>query len=299
MPFTRVAGSLAGIAATGAAVVGYATWEARQYTLRRVELPVLPQGAGPLRVLHLSDIHLVPTQRRKLAWLASLADLAPDLVIDTGDNLAHREAVEPLLDALGGLLERPGVFVHGSNDYFEPRPRNPVRYLLPDDGHRHTDVPVLPWRRLTAGFTGAGWLDLTNTRAALEVNGLRLAFAGVDDPHLRFDRLDRVAGPAEPDADARLAVTHAPYLRVLDQFERDGYDAIVAGHTHGGQICLPGGRAVTTNCDLDPARARGLHHHGDAWLHVSAGLGSSPYTRVRLFCRPEATLLTLTPRRAV
>ena len=59
----------------------------------------------------------------------------------------------------------------------------------------------------------------------------------------------------------RLGVAHAPYLRVLDQFARDGYDAVLAGHTHGGQVCLPFVGALTTNCDLDNARAKGVHRH--------------------------------------
>ncbi|MXG89157.1 metallophosphoesterase [Nocardioides flavescens] len=297
-----------GVAATGAALgtalTAYAVWEARQYTLRRVSVPVLPAGARPLRVLHLSDLHLTPGQTRKQEWLAGLATLRPDLVVDTGDNLAHAEAVPVVRDALGTLLDAPGVFVFGSNDYFRPSLRNPVRYLLPDTGKRHTDVPQLPWRELRSTFTDAGWVDLTNRRATVRVGDLTLAFAGVDDPHLSYDRLDEVAGPAETAADVRLGVAHAPYLRVLDQFAADGYDAVLAGHTHGGQVCLPGGRALTTNCDLDPARARGLHRHpadsrpGDpasSWLHVSAGLGTSPYARIRVACRPEATLLTLVP----
>lgn len=298
--FAGLARPLAGCAVAGGALTAYACWEARQYTLREVELPVLPIGSPSLRVLHLSDIHLVPSQRKKLAWVSALAELEPDLVVDTGDNLAHMAAVPPLLDALGGLLDVPGVFVMGSNDYFSPTLRNPFKYLLPDDGRRRTDVPQLPWRDLAAGFTKGGWIDLTNTRAPLEVKGIRISFAGVDDPHLSYDDLAEVAGPADPTADVRLAVAHAPYLRVLDQFTADGYDAILAGHTHGGQVCLPGGRALATNCDLDAARARGLHHHtaggNTAWLHVSAGLGTSPYTRIRIACRPEATLLTLTSR---
>ena len=289
-------------AAAGAGLTAYALWEARQYTLRRVTVPMLPTGARPLRVLHLSDIHLVPSQRRKIDWLSSLAVLQPDLVVNTGDNLAHRQSVPVLAEALGPLLDVPGVFVLGSNDYFSPRPRNPFRYLLPDDGKRHTNVPGLPWRDLVSTFTSAGWHDLTNARASVKAGDLTLAFAGVDDPHLNYDQLSAVAGPADPSADLRVGVAHAPYLRVLDAFARDGYDAILAGHTHGGQVCLPGGRALTTNCDLDAARARGLHRHpadsapGDprsAWLHVSAGLGTSPYARIRVACRPEATLLTL------
>ncbi|MDQ6524790.1 metallophosphoesterase [Nocardioides sp. LHD-245] len=294
--------------ALGAAVTSYALWEARQYTLRRVDLRVLAAGMRPLRVLHLSDLHMTPGQTRKQEWLRGLARLEPDLVVDTGDNLAHRAAVPVVLDSLGGLLERPGVFVHGSNDYFEPGLRNPLGYVLPDNGKRHTATPQLPWRELSAALTGAGWLDLTNRRDRLTVGDTILALAGVDDPHLAYDDLAAVAGPADATADLRLALAHAPYLRVLDRFATDGYDAVLAGHTHGGQVRLPwpgDSRAYATNCDLEPARARGLHRHpadsrpgdpGSAWLHVSAGLGTNPYTRIRIACRPEATLLTLLPR---
>jgi uncharacterized protein len=290
--------------AAGAGLTAYAAWEARQYTLREVTLPVLPVAAPSLRVLHLSDIHMTPHQPRKAEWLRRLAALKPDLVIDTGDNLAHRESVPVVLDALGSLVDVPGVFVFGSNDYYAPSLKNPLRYLLPDDGRRNT-ATSLPWQGLQAAFAEAGWLELTNQRASLDVAGLRIAFAGVDDPHLGYDQLPLVAGPADPSADIRLGVAHAPYLRVLDQFAGDGYDAIIAGHTHGGQVCVPFVGALTTNCDLEPARARGLHRHpadsrdgdpGSAWLHVSAGLGTSPFAQVRLACRPEATLLTLTSR---
>jgi predicted MPP superfamily phosphohydrolase len=303
MPLLPVAGrTLALGTLAGAGFATYAAWEARRYTLRRVTVPLLPAGHAPLKVLHLSDIHMAPDQRAKQEWLRGLADLEPDLVIDTGDNLAHMRAVPVVADALGRLLDVPGVYVLGSNDYYAPGMRNPLRYLLPDDGQRNTSTPQLPWPELKDRFDGAGWLDLTNGFGSLTVRGTSIAFAGVDDPHLEYDDLERVAGPADRAADLRLAVAHAPYLRVLDQFAADGYDAIIAGHTHGGQVCLPGGRALTTNCDLEPARARGLHRHpadsapgdeGSAWLHVSAGLGTNPYVRFRVACRPEATLLTL------
>lgn len=294
-----------GATAAAGALTAYAALEARAFTLRRVSVAALPPGSPSLRVLHLSDIHLTPGQRRKREWLSALAGLEPDLVVNTGDNLAHREAVPAIVSALGRLLDVPGVFVLGSNDYFSPTLRNPIRYLLPDDGRRHTDVPQLPWPELVRQLTGAGWLDLTNRTGTLEVRGVRLAFAGVDDPHLGYDRLDEIAGPADPAADLRLGVAHAPYLRVLDAFAARGYDGILAGHTHGGQVCLPGVGALTTNCDLEPGRAKGLHRHpaasrpgdpGSSWMHVSAGLGTSPYARIRVACRPEATLLTLAPR---
>jgi predicted MPP superfamily phosphohydrolase len=291
---------------TGAVALAYAALvEVRWFVLRRAVVPVLPPGHAAIRVLHLSDLHLTPAQRRKQEWVRGLAALEPDLVVNTGDNLAHLQSVPVVLDALGDLLDVPGVFVFGSNDYFAPSPRNPVRYLLPDNGQRNTHAPKLPHGDLRDGFERRGWIDLTNRADGLTVNGTRLAFTGVDDPHLGYDDLDAVAGTADPSADVRMGVTHAPYLRVLDRFAEDGHEVVLAGHTHGGQLCLPVTGALVTNCDLDTRRAKGLHRHpvdvpsgapGSSWLHVSAGLGTSPYAPVRFCCRPEATLLTLTAR---
>jgi uncharacterized protein len=298
---TSTAGRLAlGLTATAIGCVVYATgFEVRSYRLRRIDVPVLAPGSRPLRVLHVSDLHLTPGQERKKAWLRRLGALEPDLVVNTGDNLAHRLAVPAVLDALGPLLERPGVFVPGSNDYFAPRPTNPARYLLPSDRVIQARGRDLPWKELRDGLTEAGWLDLTNARGSLLVDGRTLAFAGVDDPHLGLDRYADVAGPAD-DADLTIGVAHAPYLRVLDAMTADGYRLLLAGHTHGGQLCVPGWGALVTNCDLEPARAKGLSRHparggpGASWLHVSAGLGTSPYAPLRFACFPEATLLTLT-----
>jgi len=300
----RAAAAAGALAGAGVLGLGWAAGiEARWFALRRVTVPVLPPGHAPLKLLHLSDLHMTPGQRRKQAWVRGLAALRPDLVVSTGDNLAHLRAVPAVIDALGDLLDVPGVFVFGSNDYFAPTMRNPARYLLPDDGRRNTRAPRLPYGDLRDCFERHGWLDLTNRRTDLTVDGTRFAFAGVDDPHLGYDDLAAVAGPADPSADVRMGVTHAPYLRVLDQFARDGYETILAGHTHGGQLCLPGFGALVTNCDLDTGRVKGLHRHPrgagartprSSWLHVSAGLGTSPYAPVRFACRPEATLLTFT-----
>ncbi|MFL6023694.1 MAG: metallophosphoesterase [Marmoricola sp.] len=301
--FTSTPAKVLGVGAlAGAACLAYAAgYEVRNFTVRRVEVPCLPAGAAPIKVLHVSDLHVTPSQTDKLRWISTLADLEPDLVVNTGDNLAHRDAVPPLLKAFGRLRDVPGVFVLGSNDYFAPKPRNPLWYLFPDDGSRNTTTPQLDWKELKLALSG-GWLDLTNATGRLSVKGSTIAFAGVDDPHLEYDDLAGVAGPAPRDADLRLGVAHAPYLRVLDQFAADGYDLTLAGHTHGGQVCLPFKGAIVTNCDLEPARAKGLHRHpadsrpgdpGSSWLHVSAGAGTSPYAQIRFFCRPEATLLTL------
>lgn len=293
-------------ATLAAGVVGaaYAHAESRWFALRRATVHVLPPGSRPLTALHVTDLHLTPRQQSKHDWVRGLAALEPDLVVCTGDNLAHQDSVPTVLSAYGGLLDRPGVFVFGSNDYFAPTPRNPFAYLGRDQGKRQTHSPALPWRDLRDAFVDRGWRDLSNRRDELRVAGSCISFAGVDDPHLKYDDLDAVAGPADPNAEVRIGVTHAPYLRVLDQYAADGYDLTIAGHTHGGQLCLPVKGALVTNCDLDTARAKGLHRHpadsrpgqqGSSWLHVSAGAGTSPYAPVRFCCRPEATLLTLQP----
>lgn len=287
-------------AGVGAAGLGYAAgYEVRAFTLRRYDVPVLPASCMPLRVLHISDLHMTPYQERKRRWVQGLAALEPDLVVSTGDNLAHTDAVPTVLDALGPLLDTPGVFVLGSNDYYAPILKNPARYLMPSGQTRTVGEPTLPWKDLRSGFVDRGWLDLTNTRDSLTVVGTRLDFVGVDDPHLERDDLAAVAGTADDTAALTLGVAHAPYLRVLNQFTADGCGLLLAGHTHGGQLALPFRGAVVTNCDLDTRRARGLsqyrYQERTAWLHVSAGLGTSPYAPVRFCCRPEASLLTLRP----
>src|SRR4051812_27511832 len=192
----------------GVAGVGYAAGiEVRAFTVRRVDVPVLAPGSRPIRVLHVSDLHLTPHQAHKLAWIESLARLEPDLVVNTGDNIAHADSIQPHMDAFGPLRDLPGVFVFGSNDYFSPTLRNPVRYLLPDDGPRNVHTPQLPWKDLRAELVDAGWLDLTNGSGRLTVCGSDLAFVGVDDPHLGYDDLAAVAGPAPEDADLRVGVT--------------------------------------------------------------------------------------------
>ena len=278
----------------GLAGLGYAAGiECNAFTLRRYDVPVLPPGSRPLRVLHVSDVHMTPAQRRKQQWLSSLAELRPDLVVNTGDNLSAKLGVPATLAAFEAFAGIPGVFVLGSNDYYAPKPKNPFKYFFPN--HKRVAGDPNPWRDLVAGFAGLGWTDLTNRRASVVAGGRTIDVVGVDDPHLRRDDESVAAQPADPAADLRLALVHAPEPRVLDRYAAGGYQLLMSGHTHGGQLRVPGYGALVTNCGLDRARARGLSRYGDAWLHVSAGLGTSPYAPVRFACLPEATLLTLVP----
>ncbi|MET8349546.1 MULTISPECIES: metallophosphoesterase [unclassified Micromonospora] len=287
----------AGTAAVGAATLAYASLvERNMFTLRRYDVPMLPADAEPLRVLHLSDLHMMPDQARKQRWVASLAALDPDLVVVTGDNMAHPGAVPGVLRALQPLLDYPGAFVFGSNDYTGPVWKNPFTYFLPD--REYTDGVDLPYEELRQVFTGAGWLDLNNARTMLKAGGRQIDLVGVDDPHIERDDYGAVDGRVSSSADLSIALAHSPEPRVLDRMAADGFGLLLAGHTHGGQVCVPGVGALVTNCGLPRSMARGLHRWpgSDSWLHVSAGLGTHPTAPVRFACPPEATILTLIPR---
>jgi predicted MPP superfamily phosphohydrolase len=288
-------------ALVGAAGIGYASViERNWFALRRLEIPALGAGAAPLRILHISDVHLTPARHRLMSWLRTLDALEPDLVVNTGDSIAHPEAVGPLLTSLGPLLQRPGVFVFGSNDLYAPKPRNPARYLWRTSADEYaSDVDDLPWEELGGGLESAGWFNANNRRSRLKVGDHDVEVAGVHDAHIARDRYDDVAGVADPAADLRLGVLHSPEPAVLDRFAADGFGLLLAGHTHGGQVRLPGTGPLVTNCGLPRRLASGLHRYpgtgadSEPWLHVSAGLGTSPYAPLRFCCRPEATLLTL------
>lgn len=265
------------------------------YRLREATLPVLPLGHSAIRILHFSDLHLTPKRRKEIADIKSFAALRPDLVISTGDFLADKDAVPVVLEALGGLLKLPGVFVFGSNDYYEPQIKNPFSYLLKDHGKRILG-DKLPYEELRGGLTEFGWKDLNHHRATLKINNTAIEFRGTDDAHLELDNYSLVAGEPK-DCDLAIGVTHAPYLRILEAMSADQLDVIFAGHTHGGQVRLPwfgGSKALTTNCDLPNSRARGISRVGDEpWLNVSAGMGTSPFSRIRVASPPEVSLITL------
>lgn len=302
----RIAGiGAAAVFGGGLAVVGWATGiERRRFVLRELDAQVLPPGSPPLRVLHLADFHLAPGQRKKQRFVQRLASLEPDLVVMTGDNFGHRDALPHLAEMLEPFRGIPGVSVFGSNDYFGPVWKSPLTYLMPpkEPPPRLPDLDTDGLRDLL--FNELDWVDLTDTAAVIEAGGVRIRALGVDDPHIDLDHVRQALRDYDRldahDGDLVLGLVHAPYQRVLDVFaKRVGVDAIFAGHTHGGQVCLPGGQAIVSNCDLPPEHAGGLSHWRDSVLHVSRGLGTSIYAPVRTFCPPEATLLTLTARNAI
>lgn len=281
---------------TGAAALAYGGLiERNAFTLRRFDIPVLSPGARPIRVLHVSDLHITAAQQRKHAWIRALARLEPDLVVNTGDTLSAADGIPAVMNALGPLFAFPGVFVPGNNDYYAPRPKNPLRYFAAQSNQVRGDP--LPWPDMAGAMAGAGWLDLTHVRTTMARTDGPVALGGLDDPHLKRARYNRIRGTADPSAVVRIGVMHSPEPALLSAFAGDRYDLVLAGHTHGGQVRIPFGPAIVTNCGIDVHRARWLHAWDEhMYFHVCAGLGTNPYAPVRFACRPEASLLTLVPR---
>ena len=267
--------------------------ERRRYRLVRRRLNILPADApGPITVLHLSDLHFVRHDPGKAAFLARLP--GADVTVVTGDFLAEPAAVETTVAAVRAARGRlASWFVLGSNDYFAPRPLNYFAYF------RRKRKPRRAERGrpddLIAQLTADGWQDLTNVRREVELNGLRVELLGLDDAHI-FRHDLRVAPRRETDHFG-VAVMHSPDS--APETAALGYDLMVAGHTHGGQVCLPIAGALVTNCSLPARLVSGLVRMGGSVMNVSPGLGTSKYAPFRFFCRPEATMLELHPRTRV
>lgn len=313
-PLGRATGAALGAAAV--AGLGALAWgtlvERTRFTVREEVLPVLPRGARPLTVLHLSDLHMAPWQEEKQAFVRSLVRYEPDLIVDTGDNLGHVDGLIGVKEALEPFEGIAGVFVHGSNDYFGPVAKNPLGYFA-GPSQRHPRPVDLDIAALELFFEDElGWLDLNNHARAVEIRGTRIELYGTGDAHRGWDKLAALPGaidelrenvewtPGTEQDVLGIGVTHAPYQRVLNSFVNQGADVIFAGHTHGGQVRIPGLPALVTNCDIPRDQAQGLSvwntPRGSAYLEVSAGLGTSIYAPVRFACPPEAVVLTLIAR---
>lgn len=310
---------VAALALGGTAALAWGSVERRRPIVRHFDVPLSALSTPMLRsqtrmakVLHFSDLHLFPGQEFLIDFLQQVRDTEEfDYVISTGDNFGSPDALGAVIQAHEIFADFPGAFVFGSNDYYSPKRKSWTRYLRPRGSAKVDRAVDLPWTELAAHLRSMGWADLSNASAYLQAENERiteadlpkvlpapLALLGVDDPHINRDSINGLSQRwLSPDA-IRIGVTHAPYTRILDSMTHLGTELILAGHTHGGQIGLPGVTSLVTNCDLPREFGKGLHVwetgvNECSWLHVSAGLGTSPYAKVRIATRPEVSILTI------
>lgn len=292
----------------GALSIAAGVWgvfgERKRFQLRQETIPLLPAGAEPIHLLHLSDLHLAPWHRDTVDWVKKLVDVEPDLIIGTGDFFGHRDALPAIAETLEAFSGLPGVVVHGSNDFVEPRLVNPMKYLWEESSGSLSGTRV-DFEGLHALYTSLGWHDIDNATATVELKGHTLEFIGLGDAHVRRDNVSQLTEAVEDSREnplggkpvVTIGVTHSPYLGSLNSLLAHGAGLMFAGHTHGGQVRLPGVGALTTNCDLPPRYASGLHQWSSgtrtSYLNVSAGLGTNIFAPVRFFCPPEAILVSL------
>ncbi len=259
-------------------------------------MPLVAPGAPRLTLLHISDTHFLAGDDRLQRFLAGIPEelgAEPDLVIATGDLIEDDTGIDPAVQSLSGLAARHGRFyVLGSHDYYQSVFQAYSKYVTKK---RPTRAPPADTDRLESGLGDTGWRPLTNATEFVESDVGRIRLAGVDDPYLDRHRTDHIErGPEDVLA---IGAMHAP--DVVSEFALAGFDLALAGHTHGGQVRPPLLGTVVTNCSLPRELGARFNRVGDTWLHVSPGLGTSPFSPIRFNCRPEATLLELRPARGL
>ena len=234
-----------------------------QVRRNEVRLPRLPPAFDGFTILHLSDLHadISPAPMRRLADL--LPGLDYDLCVLTGDFRGRTfGAFAPAVDAMAPVcaaLRAPLYGVLGNHDTI----------------------------RMVPGLEALGIRMLLNECVALARGADRLYLAGVDDAHyFRVDSIEKAGDPV-PDGACAVLLSHTP--EIYRQAAHAEFDLMLAGHTHGGQICLPGGIPVTLDSHLPRRFGRGAWRYQGMQGYTSAGAGCS-VVAVRLNCPPEVTL---------
>ena len=274
-----------------AGLAGYPFIEARWFRIKHLSIR-LGRDVPRMKILHVSDTHLVSANRALIRFLGSLPGRigVPDLVFATGDLIDDNSGIEPVTRALNDLPARLGRFyVLGSHDYYQTRFQSFLKYFgprrPPAQTHRaDTDA-------LEDSLGSSGWVSLTNTTHHISGPTGAIRVAGVDDPYLKRHETDHIS--RAHDEVLAIGATHCP--DVVSPWMLNGFDLVLSGHTHGGQVRVPGIGALVTNSTLPTALAGGLHRIGSSWLHVSPGLGTGRFAPIRFNCRPEVTLLELGP----
>jgi predicted MPP superfamily phosphohydrolase len=270
--FLKTAAAATAVAAPlGGACYGFAESADLRIDRQSIPLPNLPAAFRGLRVAFLTDIHLGPyvSEGYVAAAVRTTVALDPDLILLGGDY-SHREAkyIDPCFDLLANLSAPLGVYgVLGNHDYWH--------------GIDET----------RAGMRRAKVEELTNRGVWLTRGSSRMRLCGVDDLWQGRPDVAAAVGPEVTAKDACLLLSHNPDVAETLTDRRVGL--VLSGHTHGGQVVVPGYGAPLTQSRYGRKYAHGLVEAPATTVYVSAGVGMTVLP-VRAFCRPEITVITLT-----
>lgn len=272
--------AVAALGVGAGATLGWSLWESQWIEFRRIDLPVpgLPTELDGFRIVHLSDFHLGmislngATTLRAAEWAV---EQNPDLIVITGDLVSRRRGKPTLERVLARLHARYGVYaVLGNHDIDETR----------DPFNETVDLSDLD---------SSGAFLLSEESTTVDVDGTAMQIVGVD-PDRFWRRQSRPAALVDHTVGFRLLLCHYP--EVFDQIPADAFQLVLAGHLHGGQICMPSPWGKVHLEHLVAPYWEGVFERGPMRMHVSRGLGAS-FVPFRLLARPDATELTLRARK--
>ena len=234
----------------------------------RIVLPGLPASFRGFRLLHLSDLHLDMEPRNAQALCALIQTLDYDLCVLTGDYRAKTFGpIDAVIAAMRVVRE-----------HLKP----PIHAVLGN----HDTLALVP------AFESLGIRFLLNESDPIERNGERLYLAGIDDAHYyQVHNIDKAAAGI-PEGGVAILLSHTP--EIYRHAAHCGFDLMLCGHTHGGQICLPGGIPLTWDARCPRRLAAGPWRYRDMIGYTSVGAGTS-VVNARLNCPPEVTLHELQP----
>jgi len=229
----------------------------------------LPSRFAGFTILHISDLHVEMSQGANERLRALVGDLRYDLCVLTGDYRSR--TFGPFAAALDGLRA------------LRAHLRDPVYAVLGN----HDTIHMVP------PLEGMGVGVLLNESTAIVRGDQRIHLAGIDDAH--FYRVDHIAAAAAgiPAGEFSILLSHTP--EIYRQAAQAGFDLLLSGHTHGGQICLPGSIPITLEAVLPRHMGSGAWTYRQMQGYTSVGVGAC-IVPVRLNCPPEITLHHLAAR---
>lgn len=272
------------------AVTAYALYiEPTRFRTTRARVEIKRKLPQPLEILHISDLHLMAHERTKIEFLRGLHARPVDLVLVTGDIIEDDSGIECCVEILSGFRTRYGVFVvFGAHDHWDTRLWNVVRDLSLG-GYRKGAANDFERFRNKLELAGVVCLENESCRLGLG-DKTDLWFVGVGDIFAGLDDFGK-ALEGVPDDAFRILLAHS--VESPEELAARRFDAVFAGHSHGGQVRLPFLGAVITRSSLKREFASGVFAVGGTPFHINNGVGTGKWTRFRFLCPPEVTYIEL------